>query len=506
MGNALNKNRVAKNTIFLYIRMLIKLIVSLYTSRVVLEYLGVSDYGIYNVVGGIVLLFGFLVGSMNISVQRFLSFELGRKNNEDSQLNTIFSMAVIIHIVLAIIVFIIAETIGYFLFNQLNIPNERISAALWVFHISIITSCFSFTQIPYTALIVAFERMNIYAYISILEVTLKLLIVFLLPYIPLDRLISYAVLIFLSTVLIRLSYAVYCKIKISQVKFEYIWDQSIFKKLMSFTTWSLLGELSWSAVGQGVNISLNMFFSPVVNAARAIAMQVLVTLNQFVSNFQTAMNPQIIKLYSQGDHNSMFSLTFNGIRLSYYLMLFISFPFLLNINYVLTLWLRNVPEYTPIFCRLAIIGSLCDTFSNLLSTVAKATGKIKKYQIIISFILFLNFPISYLFLILGSSPYIVYIIYIIISVALIFARIIILKGLIGFPVDKYIKQVIFPIIKTTVIAIFIPIISYVLIDKNTYGFIMTSIISVVSICLSIFYWGLLPNEKKMLKQKFHLKR
>lgn len=477
------------------------MIVSLYTSRIILDYLGATDYGIYNVVGGIVLLFSFLSNSMTLSTQRFLAFEIGSKTSSLKRINTIFSMAVSIHIILAIIIFIICESIGSILFNQLTIPIERYEAAKWVLQLSIIASCISILQIPYTAIIISYEKMDAYAYISIIEVILKLIIVFTIPIIQFDKLIVYACLILGANLTIQLLYILYCKTRISHIQYSKVWDKKLFKELLMFSSWSLLGELSWSGVNQGVNIILNIFFNPVINAARAITMQVLVTINQFVTNFQTALNPQIIKLYSNEQYKEMFTLTFRGIRFSFFLMLFISFPLILNMKYLLSLWLKNVPDYTDTFCQLAIIGALCDIFSNLLATIVKANGNIKLYQLIVSFVLFLNLPISYLLLKLNFSPTSVYIVYIFISIILIYTRIILLNQIINFPYTEYFKEVLSPILKTIIIGIPIPIIIHHSINLGLTGTFISIMCSLLCIGFTIFFIGLKQTEKKFLLNK-----
>lgn len=505
--NSANNKRIAKNTIFLYFRMLIKMLVSLYTSRVVLEYLGITDYGIYNVVGGIVTLFGFIVGPMTISVQRFLSFELGKKERDNTQINTIFSMAIFIHIILAIIVLFITETVGFSLLHTLQIPIERIQIAKWVLHISIITSCITILQIPYIGLIVAFEKMEAYAYISIVEVFLKLAIVFLLPIIPHDKLLVYAALIFFATIITQSLYAIYCKINIKSIKLTLMWDYITFKKLFNFALWSMFGELAWSVSGQGINILLGNFFAPAINAARGIAVQVLTVLKQFVYNFQTAINPQIIKSYAAEEINEAQKLTLNSIRLSFFLMFAISSPFLFHIDTVLTIWLKTVPEHTATFCKLAIVGILFDTLSTLLETMIKASGKIQKYQLTLSFCLILNLPISLLLLKLNFPPECVYIVYIIISIFIVFIRLFFLDKICGFSYQLYFKETILPILITIPGALSIPTILSVTIQSTSTLFtIVHFFICFITACLSIYYLGLKKGERKVIQHKLTIKK
>lgn len=495
MSSAINNRRIAKNTFFLYIRMLFKMIVSLYTSRLILDYLGVTDYGIYNVVGGIVVLFSFLNSAMTASVQRFLSFELGKM--DETRVRQIFSLSVWIHLVIALVVFIVSEVIGYLLLHKLNIPANRWDAAIWVFHISIFSTCISMLQTPFNALIVAYERMGVYAYLSIIDTVLKLAIVFLLPFIPMDYLISYALLVFVTNLLVQLFYTMYTSRQM-QVRIQKFWDPELFRQLMSFASWSMLGEIAWAAVGQGINMVLNLFFMPAVNAARAIALQVLVAMNQFVANFQTAMNPQIVKLYSANVKEEMYRLTFNGIRFSFYLMLMISLPVIFKMDYILELWLKQVPSYTSSFCILAIIGSFCDILSNLFATVVKSTGKIRNYQILVSVCLILNLPISFLLLHLGMQPESVYVVYIAISLILVIVRVGFLKRMIGFPVRIYCKQVLLPVLFISCLTLSMAYFLSRMFENTWYDLCLFIATTLCLTCVTIYTFGFTQEEKSLV--------
>ena len=502
MENSNNKI-ILKNTFFLYVRMFMKMIISLYTSRIILEYLGIIDYGIYNVVGGIVILFSFINGSMAISVQRFLSYEIGRKNQE--KINTIFSMSIFIHLLISILIFIIVELLGPYLFSQLTIPSERLSAAYIVFHISIISTCITFNQIPHTALLISYEKMNAYAFIGILDVILKLLVVFVLPYSTIDKLILYALLYCFSTIIISLSLFLISRKQFPFVKLSRIWDRNLFKELLAFAFWNSFSEFAWSAVGQGVNIVLNIFFMPTVNAARGIAIQVMGALNQFVVNFQTAMNPQIIKSYAENNTNQTLTIALKGTKYSFFLMFFLSLPFLFNIEYILTLWLKVVPPETMIFCQLAIIGILCDILSNVFAIVVKATGKIRNYQIIISILLFLNLPLSYLSLHLGNTSFSVYYVYIFISLIIMVVRVEYLKLIIGLTWKVYIKEVLTPVCSTSIIAILLPTLTYQYTDGSFTRFCLHILMCILSCILAIYFVGLDSNEKVFIINKIKSK-
>lgn len=497
-----NNKRIAKNTALLYVRMLVMMAVSLYTSRVVLRVLGIDDFGIYNVVGGVVTMFAFLNSSMSISVQRFLSFELGKKN-EESQINIVYSVSFLIHLLIAAIIFLITESLGIFFLDELNIPMGRQNAAHAIFHISVLTTCISVIQIPFTGLIIAKEKMDAYAYISIVEVCLRLALVYLLSVLPFDRLICYAYLLLGSSIVVCFAYYLYCRYKISQVQLAFFWNKTIVKKMLSFASYSLFGEVAWTAVGQGVTVTLNLFFPPAINAARAIAIQASCAIKKFVDNFQMAINPQIVKLYAAGERNDMLKLCYRGTRLSFYLLLLISAPFIFCADFILNIWLEEVPIYTTAFCILALLGFLFDILSNLLSTVVKATGNIRTYQLIVSVILFLNLPFSYLCLALGFSPESVYWVYIIVSFALLFVRLRLLRPMVGISIKDYCKSVLNPIIKTTLTALILPIIIYWYVEHTVWNSLSLAMLSFLLISLSIYYVGLESEEKNFVRQKIN---
>lgn len=498
-----SNRRIARNTLMLYVRMLLKMTVALYTSRVILDYLGVTDFGIYNLVGGVVVLFGFLNSSMSISVQRFLTFEMGKNGLHSRRINTIFSMSIVIHFCIAVLLFVLAQIAGYFLLDHLNIPPDRSGAAAYLFQLSILACCCTFLYVPYTALIISYEKMDGYAYISVAEVFLKLGIVFLLPLIPIDRLVCYGYLTLAVSIIILLLYQVYCKRAIKDIQFRREWDKELFRPLLGFASWTAMGEFSWTAIGQGVSIVLGLFFGPAVNAARAIAVQVQGALNQFVANFQTAMNPQIVKLYAANETSQMLGLTYRGIRFSFFLMLFISLPFLFNMDYLLSLWLKEVPAHTASFCRLAVIGSFADLLSNLLSTVAKATGKIRKYQMCVSACLFMNFPLSYICLKSGLPAEMVYIVYISMSLMLLAARMWLLRHTAHRFIGRYISEVALPVIRVALVALPLPLVIMCCQGDGCWGVLTSSLSCLVSSGIAIFFLGLTRSERSFIAEKLH---
>lgn len=394
---------IAKNTILLYIRMIFTMLVSLFTSRVVLTKLGVEDYGIYQVVGGIVGMLSFLNGALSTGSSRFLTFALG-KNDKDN-LSKTFSTTLSIHIVLALLIAFLAETIGlWFFYHKLEIPDERMFAASVAYHLSILTSLISITQVPYGAVIIAHEKMDIYAYMSIIDVILKLAIVYLLSISPWDKLIFYATLLCIIQISIALFYRIFCIRNFEESRYKFIYDKRILKEISKFSGWSLFANLSAALNGQGTTIITNMFFSPSVVAARAIALQVNMAATQLVNNFRTAVNPQIVKRYAAGDKIGSRDLLLNSTKYSFYLMYIVAVPIILLAQPLLQIWLGQVPEYSVIFLQLVVIESLFSVFDTSLYTALYVKGQLKQNALISPLIGFIRFPIVYLLFKKGFSP------------------------------------------------------------------------------------------------------
>lgn len=444
--------RIAKNTMFLYIRMFLIMGITLYTSRIVLRELGVSDYGIYNLVGGFVAMLGFFNAAMSSATQRYLSFDIGRGDLD--RLKKTFSATLTIHILIAIVGFLLAETLGLWYINtKMVFPSERVYAVNVVYQFSILTFLLSIIQVPYNALIIARERMNMYAYVSILEAILKLLIVFFLVYFGSDKLITYSILTFVVAFAIRITYQIYCRREFTESKYKFQYDKQYYKELIGYSGWNLFGNIASVAKGQGVNIVLNIFFGTIVNAAYGITNQVFSAVNMFVSNFQLALNPQIIKNYSQGNFKQSHYLISQGAKFSFFLMLIIVTPILLNTDYILNFWLKTPPEHTTIFVQLCLINILIDCLSGSLMTGAQATGKIKWYQIIVGTLVFLNLPISYFVLKLGAKPYSVYYVSIFISIISLQFRLYFLKKTMNFDVKTYYWTVLLKVIVLSCLAL-----------------------------------------------------
>lgn len=495
-----NSKRIAKNTMMLYIRMLLTMAVSLYTSRIVLNTLGVVDFGIYNVVGGFVTMFIFFSNAMASATQRFLSFEIGKKDFK--QLNNVFSMSVNIHVLIGFAILIFAETIGlWFVNTQLTIPAERMEATQWVYQFSILALLVGVASVPYNAIIIAHERMNVFAWISIIEVSLKLLIVFMLQWFGFDELKFYAILMFLVALVIRMFYGIYCNKSFKESKFRWFWDQDLFKTLLSYAGWNLWGNAAGAVMSQGVNILLNIFFGPIVNAARGIAFQVRAATNGFVQNFQMAMNPQIIKSFAQDDLKYMHQLILQGAKYSFFLLFALSLPILLETEVILRLWLKIVPEYTVIFTQLVIINILIDCISGPLMTGAQASGKIKLYQGVVGGLLLLNLPISYGFLKLGFAPEVTLYIGISISLVALLARLKIISPLINLEISAYLKNVVLKIIPVAIVSCIAPLLIRYLLVEGFFRLVIVGFISLVSVSLVIYLIGLSRMEQIFLQDK-----
>lgn len=498
-----NNKRIAKNTLLLYVRMLFMMAVSLYTSRVVLNTLGVSDYGIYNVVGGVVAMFGFINNSMSSATQRYITFALGRGDKDN--LKKVFSTALQIHVLISALIVILGETIGlWFMYEKMQIPENRMDAAFWVLQCSILSAVVMIISVPYNADIIAHEKMSAFAYISVLEAVLKLAVVFLLLISSYDRLIFYAFLILAVQVLIRFCYSHYCNKHFEETKYHKVWDKSLFKEMTGFAGWSIFGNLSSVLFGQGLNMLLNVFFGPVVNAARAIAVQVQTAIQQFVGNFQMALNPQITKTYAKGEMEEMHKLMFRSARFSFYLLFFLSLPVLFETEQILTVWLNVVPENTVIFLRIMICISLIFTLSNPLMVANQATGKVRKYQIICGSIQLLILPISYVSLKLDFPAYSVFIVHFIIELITQCIRMILLKPLIGLTMKDYLSNVYSRVILVVVLSVIIPLTIYLNMDNTALRFFLVCIMSLLSVSFVTYRVGLSQKEHEFVKSKLIL--
>jgi len=482
----------------LYFRMLLTMGVSLYTVRVVLNTLGVVDYGIYNVVGGIVTSFSFLSATMASASQRFFSFELGRKDYV--RLKQVFSMSITIYAIIALVILVLAETVGlWFLNAKLTFPPARLEAANWIYQFSIFSFMFTLITIPYDAAIIAHERMSVYAYVCIIEVLLKLLIVYILLFINVDKLKLYAVLTFSVTLVITFIYRTYCKRKFEECSYKFFWDKALFNTLMSYSGWNLFGTLTAVSFEQGVNFLLNIFFGPVVNASRAISYQVNSAINSFSTNFYTAVRPQIVKSYAEGNYSYLMSLVFKSSKYSFFLLMLFSMPILLETDFILKLWLKQVPYYASIFVKLTMIFSLVNSLQIPITSAVQATGNIKKYQVVIGSIMLLCLPISYVFLKLGYSAQFAYYTMIFVSCVALSFRLYILRSLIEFNYFDYIKIVIFRIVIVSVAAYVLPFLVRFNMTDSLLRVFTVGTVSVLSSLFFVYFIGMTGEEKTFIK-------
>lgn len=489
-----NNKRIAKNTIFLYIRMLITLFVTLYTSRIVLETLGFVDFGLYNLVGGIIILLSFITNSMASASQRFLAYDLGKKDFE--KVNKTFSMTVTIYIIFIILTVIIAETIGlWFVTHELNIPNGRENAVFWVYQFSVLSFAANLIRIPYNSMIIAFEKMSFYSWVSVIEVILKLAIVYLLVLFSFDKLILYGVLTFFVISIITLVYYFYTKKIFPTCNYIFHWDKNMFLSIFKFAGWNIFGASSFTAMSQGTNILLNIFFNPTINAARAIAFQINGQIFSFVINFQLAVAPQLIKYYAAGENEAMKKLFYQSSKLSYYLLFIISLPLILEMDFVLKLWLKTVPDYTILFSRLVVFDSLIYCMAGTLIHLVQATGKNKYYEIGVGTILLLNLPISYLFLKMGYPPEITMIITIILSIAVLIFKLFFIKLKLNYSVLEYFNKIILRNIFISIISLILPLYIHLKLEENLINIFFVGFTSIISCLVCMYFIGLDRIEK-----------
>lgn len=496
----LNNKTIAKNTMFLYFRMMFIMAVSLYTSRVVLQTLGVVDYGVYNVVGGIVAMFGFITGPMAGATQRYLTYALGK--GDMKRLNEIFSTCINIYVLASVILFLLCETLGtWFLFNRLQIPDSRLFVAFWVFQCSIISAIILLLTVPFNAEIIAHEKMSAFAFISIFEVVGKLIIVFLLKIVGYDKLLLYAIMMLVIQSVTCLCYVTYCRRHFEESKYHFCWNRNLCKDIASFAGWSLFGNLAAVGYTQGLNILLNMFFGPVVNAARGVAVQVQSAVCQFVTNFQMAINPQITKSYAMGDMSYMLRLLERSSRFSFYLIFILSFPVLVETGFILKLWLGNVPDYTIVFLRIILMTTWITSLANPLVVSVLATGKIQRYQQIVGCVLLSIVPLSYIFLKLGYPPQVVFWTHLVIEVLAHAIRLFILRRLIGISISSYFTNVAIKIFVVSILISPLPIVVSYNMEEGFTRFLLVCIASLVSAFFSLLYYGLTKSEVEFIKNK-----
>ncbi|MBQ0164437.1 MAG: lipopolysaccharide biosynthesis protein [Bacteroidales bacterium] len=496
--NQSKNKRLAKNTMSMYVRMLFLMLISFYTSRVVLQALGAEDFGTYNVVGGVVVMFTFINAAMTTGTQRHLSFELGLP---DGNVGRIFSACFNIHLWLALLIVILSETIGlWFLNAKLNFPEGRMTAVNWVYQLSILACVLNIIRVPYNAAIIAYEKMSFYAYIGIIEGILKLAIVFMLAYSPCDKLVYYAILMMLVIAIVTFAYYFYCRKNFSEIRYSKVSDKALYKRLLNFSGWTLFGSVANMARNQGVTFIVNIFYGVTANAAIGIANQVNAGITQFVTGFQQAFNPQLTKAEAAKDREYQTKLINMTAKYSYLVILFCSVPILYNLDYLLTFWLGEYLAYTREFCLWIVIATLIDSISGPLWVTIFATGKIKSYQIYISLLLLLILPLGYACGAFGLEPQYIFAIQSLLNFLAIIVRLYMMRGLLQFSMTRFAKSVFFPICVVTILMF--PIIylrsSYQTLATEFSRLVLQSIIIVIYELIIIILVGLKQSERRTI--------
>ena len=470
------------------------MLVSLYTSRVILNALGVDDYGIYNVVGGFVALSSIVTGSLSAACSRFITFSLGRDDKEEQ--NKIFSMSMIIMMGLSLLIIVIVEVIGlWFLTEKLNIPDERIEAAHWVFQCSVISFVINLLSMPYNACIIAHEKMSVFAYITILDATFKLGIAWGLLITPFDKLISYAILFLCVSIVIRFIYTIYCKKHFPECRLSMVYDKRLATEMFSFAGWSFVGCSAQVLLTQGVNIITNLFFNVASNAARGVATQLEGAVRQLVNNFMMALNPQITKSYAAGEHDYTLKLVYQGAKFSFFLSLFFAVPFFFEMDYILLLWLKNYPAEAPMFARLTIAIILADVLSLPIITANAASGKVKKYQLVVGGYNMLIFPIVYICFLAGLPAYSAYVVHFLVFFTNLFVRIRLMRGILPITYSGYTRNVLFKIAPVFILSMILPYFVHFYLDEEFIRLAFIVSATVVELPFLIFYLGLRQSER-----------
>ena len=499
--------RIAKNTLYLYLRTLLTMIISLYTSRIILQMLGVDNYGVYNVVGGFVGMFTILIGPISGAISRFITYGLGE--GDISKVKIIFSTAVNVQIILSLILLLFGETFGiWFLNHKLNIPSESMVGAHWVLQCSLIAIIIGMLNMPFSACIIAHEKMGIYAYMSIIEVGLKLVLVLSLIIVPFDKLIYFSIGVLTNSIIMRIIYNIYCRKKFKECKYEFVFDKGIFKEITGFAWWTYLGNTAYSLNTQGVAMLMNIFFGVVINTAKGIAMQVESAVLSFVNTFTTAFSPQIIKSYAEGNKEYMFSVMERGSKFSFYLFLLFLIPLEFEARTVLQLWLGEVPEYSVSFLQMSMLCSATIMIGGPFLQGISATGTIRNYQIAMTLVGCMVFPLTWIAYKLGGSPIVFYWIFFCIYNILIWIRMIFVRKLLGYPLHRFTRQVFFPILSCALISLLPAICIKILMADNILRlFIMTGV-TLITTSLIVLCCGMTHNERNFVITKartiFHL--
>lgn len=479
--------------------------IGLFTSRILLKQLGEVDFGVYNVVGSIIVILSFLNSTLSLSTQRFINYELGHNNLR--KLQQVYSSSIILHVGLALIVLVLAETVGLWFLNcHMNIPDDRMVAANYVYQLSIFSALFTLTMIPHTAIMIAHEHMSQYATIGIIDVILRFSVACMLYFICYDKLIVYALLMFLVVLINYLIYYIYCKKNFSECSFSRVNNKQLYRDMLSFSGWNIFSSISMVLNGQVVGVILNIFFGPIINAARGISTQVNGAIGGFVQNFQIAVNPRIIQSYAACEGQTFYRLINQSAKFSFFLLLLFVVPIWVNIDLILQLWLGNVPEHTADFCRVVLISSLINTFSLPLATAANATGNIRCFQLTCGVFELLNIPFSYLLLSMGNPPVVVYFVQLVIVILTLFARLIVLKRLVSLNISQFLVNIVIRCL--LVAALSFSVITYLDNIESITGLLISVIFSLCLTVTMIVVLGLSQEEKglakNLIKRKLHI--
>lgn len=496
-----NNKRIAKNTIMLYFRMILLMLIGLFTSRVILQALGVEDYGIYNVIAGFLSMFGLITSSMSNAISRFITVELGKGNLQ--RLKLVFSTSISVQLFMGLLIVVLIETFGiWFVSSKMVIPEGREVAAIWCLHCSTITTFISLMSIPFNSAIVAHEKMSAFAYMTIVDAILKLAICYIIYVSPIDKLITYAVLGVIVSIITTSIYWIYCLRKFEETSFSFRFDKNLFKEIWGFAGWNLFAQTAWILNTQGINMLMNLFFGVVVNAARGVANQVNGIISQFVTNFMMALNPQITKSYAAGDKETAFKLSCRGCRFSFYIMFVFALPIMIESRQILELWLGTPPEQTDTFVIWTILSSLATLLGNTLVTLQMAHGDIKRYQLWITIFGCIPFPLTWFVFMLGAPAIASYYIYVAVYWGLIYVRYHLVHGMTGIPAKMYLGGV---VVKTHVVALIsaiAPIAIFLMMPESIVRLLVVGATSVISSCAVIYTIGLDQAEKKFIQDKF----
>lgn len=496
-NQVVNNSRIAKNTFVLYLRTMFVMVVSLYTSRVILQVLGVEDFGVYQVVGGLVSMFSIISTSLSGAVSRFITFEIGRGRKD--RLERIFATSLLIQIGLCVVVVLAVEIIGlWFLHNEMQIPEGRMEAAQWVLHCSVVTFCLGLLSVPYNACIIAHEHMKTFAYVSIVETILKLGVVYLIAVSPVDSLILFAVLLVVLSAIIRLIYSIYCHRHFEESRAKMVFDKKIFKEMAGFSGWSFFNNTNYILNNQGVNMLINVFFGVTLNAARGIATQVEGAVNSFVGNFTVAINPQITKSYAAGEFSAMHQLVCRGARFSYFAMFLFSLPLICEAERILQVWLGDVPDYAVIFVQLSLVLGMLDTIGSSGYTACSATGKMKRYSLIITPLGLLEFPLVWIAFYFGAPAVSAYYLYVFVKALVLVARMFLMRDMIGLSIQQYVNMVFFPIFRSTIVAIIPPTLILLTMDSSWQRLMLSIIVSLLSVAGSVVCLGMTTSERNKI--------